>query len=400
MKMRKHKRKLHFSLVELFTVLLINLIIAALIFPTFFGEVKSNNTLAANDLQQNEALKEDLMQIEKALDEINQDESKGLYSLAKVSFKIDQPVLQRSAVETVLLGLMKNKHPQTSAYRQAVKKRLGERFIAFTSGSDFVITCLSCQGEGHTKIDCKSCVGGECKNNSCSAGSIIYKGLNGKKVKKTCPTCKGKGACTKCTSGGNILLRCRQCSGKGKIITYKNVPKLYNNALSQLRKLTKDINNDLKSGNAILSKSQQTEINPPQVSPYKQRQVPRKTHKPVAIASQVKPQKTPPHLKLVLEEFYDHLKAKQRQSGITLASRLFALDQDSNGNYTTTLYLTASDDFIKNERREDFLIGLYEFWKLRCGSNRVLRSGGACIILLDKNESVIAVAYSAEDIKF
>lgn len=381
-------------------------------------EVKIEGTrIPEETLSAADELKETVALINSALDEIATDENKGLYTLAKLSFKIKNPILQGSATKTTLLGLIKNKHPKTPSYRAAVEKNMGKEMTAFAYGSDFFKTCPTCEGEGQTEKDCRTCEHGQCTNNSCQKGVIVYKGLNGKIVRKDCPTCKGTGSCPKCAGAGKVFLNCRSCSGKGKIFTSENAPILFVESLGQLRNIAEEItkNPNMRDPELVASK---IEIEVPELpekrvsinTPIKEKPiVPRNQIDPMqendfdfdppSIGSKVSEGKTPASLKLVVEEFYDRLKAQQRQNGVILASRIYALNKDNKGNFKTTLYLTATNDFLDDPRKKDILIGLFEFWKMRCGSNGVLQVGGACILILDADDQVIGVANSATDVQ-
>jgi hypothetical protein len=369
-------------------------------------------TLSAAD-----ELKETVALIKSALNEIATDENKGLYTLAKLSFKIKNPILQGAATKTTLLGLIKNKHSKTPTYRAAVEKNMGKEMTAFAYGSDFFKTCPTCQGEGQTEKDCRSCEHGQCTNKTCQKGVIVYKGLNGKIVRKDCPTCKGTGSCPKCAGAGKIFLNCRSCSGKGKIFTSENAPILFVESLAQLRNIAEEItkNPNMRDPELVASK---IEIELPEApekvssinTPVREKPiVPRNQLDPMqendfdfdppSIGSKVTEGKTPASLQLVVEEFYDRLKAQQRQNGVTLASRIYALNKDNKGNFKTTLYITATEDFLEDSRKKDILIGLFEFWKMRCGSNGVLQVSGACILILDDNDKVIGYANSATDVQ-
>ena len=363
-------------------------------------------------------LKETVNLINEALEEIAGDENKGLYTLAKLSFKIENPILQGAATKATLLGLIKNKHPKTGSYRAAVEKNMGKEMTAFAYGSDFFKTCPSCEGEGQTEKDCRTCEQGRCTNNTCQNGIIVYKGLNAKIVRKDCPTCKGTGKCPKCAGAGKVFLNCRSCAGKGKLFTAENAPILFVESLSQLRNIAAEIskNPNMRDPNLVASNNSIILPETPKTSietAVKERPIVRKEptrdneepmsggfdFDPPSIGSTVTESKTPQHLKLVLEEFYDRLKAQQRQNNVTLASRIYALNKDNNGNFKTTLYLTATPDFIDDARKKDILIGLFEFWKMRCGSNGVLQVGGACILILDQDDKVIGYANSATDVE-
>ena len=206
-------------------------------------DVKITGTsMPATSINDQDPLKINVQQIEAALEEIEQDEGKGLYNLAKLSFQITNPILQGAVVKTTLLGLLNKKHPKTTSYRQAVEKKLGKEMTSFFYGSDFFKTCSRCNGEGQIKRTCPTCKGdGQCSNKAATGGVIVYKGLNGKIIRKDCPTCKGTGKCPTCNGSGHISSICRVSKGTGKIFTNENVPVLYVEALGQLRNLASDI---------------------------------------------------------------------------------------------------------------------------------------------------------------
>ncbi|WDE98235.1 hypothetical protein PQO03_20680 [Lentisphaera profundi] len=370
--------------------------------------------LPEESITQGEDLEVSVKLINTALNDIAENEARGLYNLAKLSFKIKNPILQGAVTKTTLLGLIKNKHAKTSSYRAAVEKSMGKEMTAFAYGSDFFKTCPTCSGEGQNESDCRSCEQGQCSNNACQKGMVIYKGLSAQIVRKDCPTCKGTGSCAKCAGAGIIFSNCRSCAGKGKIFTSENAPILFVESLSQLRNLADEI-----AKNPNMRDPERLSSRPEMILPELSQELPRLenaiTEKPMnkntvaeansfdfdppSIGSKVVEGKTPQHLKLVVEEFYDRLKAQQRQNGVTLASRIYALDKDNKGNFKTTLYITATDDLLNDARKHDILIGLFEFWKMRCGSNSVLQVGGACILILDEDDKVIGVANSATDIQ-
>lgn len=194
--------------------------------------------------------------ISEVIKRVQAGERKALDELMQIALGEHPLELSDKIKATVVYGLTTLNEPQKLA---DFLNKTGLNQKEIFADKKFHSDCKDCEGEGHSKADCKACVFGKCKN--CKGQGVIeYKGLNDEVVSSICPKCVGTKKCTKCDGAGDMLSDCKSCI-KGDVFDRSSVFKEYVNSVKDIDQMISQKINQMEKVDSVVETEVKEETN-------------------------------------------------------------------------------------------------------------------------------------------
>ena len=310
----------------------------------------------------------------------------GLMALYKMSLQDHGDIeLNKMMIKTIMLSMIKNKSKALRKYIPAVDiKFIGRGVLDFLDQVPLQVKCPKCGGDGVEEFQCRECFKGTCRN--CNGKKKIgYKGLGREFIIKNCPTCKATGKCLSCEATGIGKKNCRTCWKKGTVFSKAAVPGEYVKSLdyivNYLPKYAARKKIYITPQIVVALKRQELERELKKVEEEKARELAKLEAERRAKAAEIMalkkkapvikhdPANYDSRLEHPLLEFNQFCRVRERFLGYTLFEKSDA--KYIEGKPTLTLDVSANLVKADANTRMQYLEGFYQFWKLRCTSNRV-----------------------------
>ena len=322
-----------------------------------------------------------------------QKDVEGIRALYKMSLEDHGDTeLNKMMIKTIMLSMIKSSSKALKNYMPAVDaKFIGLGTMEFLYESPLQVKCNRCRGDGVEEDICRQCFKGTCKN--CKGNKqISYKGLGGKLIVKKCDTCARTGKCQNCEGTGIAKTSCRGCYEKGTVFSRNAVPGEYDASLKHMVDYIPQLaaEKDIYITEQIIAAVKKQELKEQLAAARKaekkrrEAELAKKKAEQEALAAKVAAAKKAAG-KLVtttkrspgydakldhpLLEFNQFFRNRERISKQSLYENADAAYTD--GKPTLTIDVKSTILKSKATLRMQYLEAFYQFWKLRCTSNRV-----------------------------
>jgi hypothetical protein len=328
-----------------------------------------------------------------AAKQAKENNSGGLRTLYKMSLEdFGDPKINKILIKSTLLGMIRGGSKAIRPYTLAVdSKFIALESMAFLGQAPFQVKCTRCTGLGFTQLRCKDCFKGVCKN--CRGKKqLVYKGLGGEVVVRKCVTCKATGSCIGCNATGTVPKKCWTCAEKGTVFSKRATIPEYVKSLQHIISyiptyaagkgifITDEVvtmaeqnllKKELEEAQRIEALAREKELAAMQVARAAARAKRDARQKELQATSGQVIQRSPreenlAHVLLEFNQFFRNRERIQKQSVYESAVATY-----EKGIPTLHIVVTPAVGGLAKDMKLQYLEAFYNFWKLRCTSNRL-----------------------------